>query len=266
MLHRTMLKAVLKTLPAAIVLAIASASAAADPMYPSDAEGFHGYLRAGAGSNTSGDGGSQGCFGLVGVNGAGKTSLIKCLLDFCALDGGKIAIFGQPHDRPASRAPLGFLPERFIPPYYLTGADFIKYLLTLQGLAYDAQAVAAMLAALDLDPGALKKTVRSYSKGMTQKLGLAACLLSDKRLYVLDEPMSGLDPKARALLKGRLRALHDAGSTLFLTSHALADVDELCDRMAILHDGAIRFTGTPAECRARYGADTLEQAFLACIA
>ncbi|NYE60465.1 ABC-2 type transport system ATP-binding protein [Duganella sp. 1224] len=206
------------------------------------------------------------CFGLVGVNGAGKTSLIKCLLDFCALDGGGIDIFGQPHHRPAARQPLGFLPERFTPPYYLTGADFIRYLLTLQGLPYQPDAVAAMLAALDLDQDALKKTVRSYSKGMTQKLGLAACLLARKPLYVLDEPMSGLDPKARALLKAQLRALHRAGSTLFLTSHALADVDELCDRMAILHDGRIRFAGTPAECRARYSADTLEQAFLACIA
>lgn len=206
------------------------------------------------------------CFGLVGVNGAGKTSLIKCLLDFCALDGGAIDIFGQPHHHPASRRPLGFLPERFTPPYYLTGADFIRYLLTLQGLRYDHDAVAAMMLALDLDPSALKRMVRDYSKGMTQKLGLAACLLARKQLYVLDEPMSGLDPKARALLKQRLRQLHSDGSTLFLTSHALADVDELCDRMAILHDGAIRFAGTPAECRSRYNADTLEQAFLACIA
>ncbi|OEZ59161.1 ABC transporter ATP-binding protein [Duganella sp. HH105] len=206
------------------------------------------------------------CFGLVGVNGAGKTSLIKCLLDFCALDGGSIDIFGQPHGRPASRQPLGFLPERFTPPYYLTGADFIRYLLALQGLAYDPAAVAAMLEALDLEPGALRRTVRDYSKGMTQKLGLAACLLARKPLYVLDEPMSGLDPKARALLKQQLRQLHAGGSTLFLTSHMLADVDELCDRMAILHEGRIRFTGSPAACRSHYGADSLEQAFLACIA
>jgi ABC-2 type transport system ATP-binding protein len=206
------------------------------------------------------------CFGLVGVNGAGKTSLIKCLLDFCGMDGGAIEIFGRPHRDPAARGPLGFLPERFTPPYYLTGADFIRYLLTLQGLRYDADAVAAMLAALDLEPAALKRTVRQYSKGMTQKLGLAACLLSRKQLYILDEPMSGLDPKARALLKAQLRQLQQAGGTLFLTSHALADVDELCDRMAILHDGRIRFSGTPAECRERYGAGTLEQAFLACIA
>ena len=206
------------------------------------------------------------CFGLVGVNGAGKTSLIKCLLDFCALDGGAIDIFGQPHSRPASRAPLGFLPERFTPPYYLTGAEFIRYQLAVQGLACAPDAVAAMLAALDLEPDALRRAVRGYSKGMTQKLGLAACLLARKPLYVLDEPMSGLDPKARALLKQQLRRLHRDGATLLLTSHMLADVDELCDRMAILHEGTIRFAGSPADCRRHYGADTLEQAFLACIA
>jgi ABC-2 type transport system ATP-binding protein len=205
-------------------------------------------------------------FGLVGVNGAGKTSLIKCLFDFCALDGGQIAIFGQPHARPAARAALGFLPERFTPPYYLTGKDFIQYMLTLQGLAYDGAAAAAMAQALDLETAALKQTVRHYSKGMTQKLGLAACLLAPKPLYVLDEPMSGLDPKARALLKQQLARQRAAGSGLFFTSHALADVDELCDRMAILHDGQIRFTGSPADCRAQYGAATLEQAYLACIA
>ena len=206
------------------------------------------------------------CFGLVGVNGAGKTSLIKCVLDFCALDGGAIDIFGQPHRHPSSRAPLGFLPERFTPPYYMTGADFIRYGLTLQGQRYQPDEVAAMLAALDLDPAALKRTVYDYSKGMTQKLGLAACLLTRKELYLLDEPMSGLDPKARALLKQQLHGLRQAGASVMLTSHALADVDELCDRMAVLHDGRIRFAGTPAACRAQYGADTLEQAFLACIA
>jgi ABC-type multidrug transport system ATPase subunit len=115
----------------------------------------------------------------------------------------------------------------------------------LQGLRYDAEAVNAMLAALDLEPAALKRTVRQYSKGMTQKLGLAACLLSRKQLYILDEPMSGLDPKARALLKEQLRQLQRSGSTLFLTSHALADVDELCDHMAIRQDHAVPHAGKP---------------------
>lgn len=206
------------------------------------------------------------CLALVGLNGAGKTSLIKCLLDFLPADSGSIEIFGQPHHLPASRQPLGFLPEQFLPPYYLTGGEFIRYLLQLQGLRYDASRVAAMLAALDLAPAALSQTVRQYSKGMTQKLGLAACLLGDKRLYVLDEPMSGLDPRAHALLRQQLARLRDAGATLFLTSHNLADVELLCDRLAILHAGQIRFIGTPAECRQQYACGTLEQAFLACIA
>ncbi|NRR31863.1 ABC transporter ATP-binding protein [Oxalobacteraceae bacterium] len=204
-------------------------------------------------------------FGLVGVNGAGKTSLIKCLFDFCAVDGGSIEIFDQPHSVPAARAPLAFLPERFIPPYYLNGADFLRYVLSLQGLAYEPAAVDAMLAALDLAPAALSQTVRQYSKGMTQKLGLAACFLARKPMYILDEPMSGLDPKARALFKQQLQRTRDQGSGLFFTSHTLADVEELCDRMAILHQGRIAFVGTPAECRSRYAASSLEQAFMTCI-
>lgn len=205
------------------------------------------------------------CVGLVGINGAGKTSLMKCLFDFVALDGGTIDIFGLSHRLPAARTPLSFLPERFMPPYYLTGEDFIKYLLKLQAVPYDTLVVSGMLASLGLDGALLKRPVREHSKGMTQKLGLAACLLSRKRAYVLDEPMSGLDPQARAHLKARLREAQSAGATVLFSSHSLADVDELCDRMAILHDGKVRFAGSPADCRAVYGAATLEQAFLKCI-
>lgn len=205
-------------------------------------------------------------FGLVGVNGAGKTTLIKCLLDFHSADAGSIDIFGVCHRHTQARRPLAFLPERFTPPYYLTGFDFLKCTLALQALPYDAAATEAMLQALDLDASALKRPVRSYSKGMTQKLGLAACFLGNKDLYVLDEPMSGLDPKARALLKARLQQMRAAGSTLFFSSHALADVQEICDRMAILHEGRLRFVGSPEECKQRFEADTLEQAFLRSIA
>ncbi|MET3105479.1 ABC-2 type transport system ATP-binding protein [Oxalobacteraceae bacterium GrIS 1.18] len=205
-------------------------------------------------------------FGLVGMNGAGKTTLLKCLLDFCDTESGAISIFGISHRLTASRAPLAFLPERFVPPYYLTGADFLKYALTLQGIPYRDDEVAVTLAALDLDAAALTKPVRQYSKGMTQKLGLASCFLARKQLYVLDEPMSGLDPKARALLKKRLQQLRQDGSTLFFSSHALADVEEICDRMAIMHQGQLRFVGTPAECRVRFDGATLEQAYMNCIA
>src|SRR5688572_12827734 len=175
-------------------------------------------------SDVSFDVGGGEFFGLVGVNGAGKTTLLKCLLDFCATDGGNIQIFGTPHRQTAARRRLAFLPERFIPPYFLTGEDFIRYVLELQSTPYEHAHVQSMLRALDLDLAALKLPVRSYSKGMTQKLGLAACLLSRRDLYVFDEPIGGLDPKARALLKQRWRELGPGTATVFFKSPPLADV------------------------------------------
>ena len=204
-------------------------------------------------------------FGLVGVNGAGKTTLLKCLLDFCDTDGGGIEIFGTPHRLTAARRRLAFLPERFNPPYYLTGEDFIRYVLEMQSTAYDQGEAERMLRALDLDLAALNLPVRAYSKGMTQKLGLAACFLARKDLYLLDEPTSGLDPKARALLKSQLRELKQQARTVFFTSHALADVAEVCDRMAVMHAGTLRFTGTPGALCQQYASTDLEQAFLHCI-
>lgn len=205
-------------------------------------------------------------FGLVGANGAGKTTLIKCLLDFCDVQSGTVEIFGVPHRQTASRSRLGFLPERFVPPHYLNGRDFLRYLAELHRRPYDETRALAMLRALELDPGALAKPVRAYSKGMTQKLGLAACLLSAKDMLILDEPTSGLDPKARALLKRELRAMHAGGITILMTTHALHDVGEMCGRMAVVDRGRLRYTGTPADFVARYQATDLEQAYLACIA
>ena len=204
-------------------------------------------------------------FGLVGQNGAGKTTLLKCLLDFCEPDSGDIQIFGVTTRTTAARRDLAYLPERFIPPYYLTGRDFLRYMAALHRHAYDEQRVMATFTYLDLDPGALTRAARTYSKGMTQKLGLCACLLSGKSLHVLDEPMSGLDPKARVLFKQELRKLRDDGHTVFFSTHALADVEELCDRMAIVHRGRVQFAGTPRELTSRYAGESIEQAFLACI-
>ena len=164
----------------------------------------------------------------------------------------------------ASRRQLAFLPERFNPPYYLTGRDFLRYMAELHRVPYAESRVAATFERLDLDAVGARRGPRAPTpKGMTQKLGLAACLLSDKALQVLDEPTSGLDPKARALLKRELHALRDAGRTVFFTSHALADVEEICDRMAVLHGGRLRFAGTRrANSSRRHSASTLEQAFL----
>lgn len=205
-------------------------------------------------------------FGLVGENGAGKTTLIKCALDFCDIAAGRIDIFGTPHRQTSARSRLAFLPERFTPPYYLSGRDFLRYTAELHCRPYDETRVRAMLGTLELAAGALDKPVRAYSKGMTQKLGLAACLLSDKELLILDEPTSGLDPKARALLKRELKGQHAAGRTVLMTTHALHDVAEMCTRMAVIHRGQLRYAGTPAGFITRFGGTDLEHAYLACIA
>jgi ABC-2 type transport system ATP-binding protein len=203
-------------------------------------------------------------FGLVGGNGAGKTTLIKCLLDFCRPTAGEIQIFGDSNRSTHSRTGVAFLPERFSPPYYVTGRDFLRYMSELHRKPYDEELAKRTFEDLDLDASALTRSARTYSKGMTQKLGLAACVLSGKPLQILDEPTSGLDPKARALLKRRLRSLRKAGATVFFTTHTLADVDEICDRMAVLHRGRLRFVGTPVALRTSYGGD-LEHAYLACV-
>ena len=203
--------------------------------------------------------------GLVGVNGAGKTTLIKCLLDFCDFQTGRIELLGLPHTQPQARRQLAFLPERFVPPHFLTGRQFIKAMAGIAGHTYDEKHVIGTFQDLDLATEVLDKPVRALSKGMTQKLGLAACLLSRRRFYVLDEPMSGLDPKARVRVKHKLQQLKEDGNTLLMTSHSLADIQEICDHMMVLHNGAIAFAGAPDDFCSRFGATNLEQAFLSCI-
>ena len=203
--------------------------------------------------------------GLIGANGAGKTTLIKCILDFCVVDSGVIHIYGVDHRRPEARNCIAFLPERFAPPYYLCGRDFFKFMAALDHSGYNEQEVMTMIAALDLDPIALEKPVRQFSQGMGQKLGLAACFLKHSDLVILDEPMNGLDPLARARLKKCLATLKREGKTLFYSTHLLDDVQALCDRVIILHDGLVRFMGRVGDCCAVYRANTLENAYLACI-
>lgn len=202
------------------------------------------------------------CFGLVGANGAGKTTLFKSLLDICRIDTGTIEIFGISHLLPLSRAPVAFLPERFLPPYYLTGQQFLQYMAALYKTTYREDALQQLFALLQQDAAFLKKPARHYSKGMTQKLGLAACVSSGKSLYLLDEPTSGLDPKARAILRKLLLDLKAQKHTLVVSSHNLLDIELLCERMAIMHAGKICFVGTPEDCRQTYDAKDLEQAYL----
>jgi ABC-2 type transport system ATP-binding protein len=205
------------------------------------------------------------CVGLVGVNGAGKTTLIKCLLDFCAIDSGSIRIFGMDHRQAASRKRLTFLPEKFTPPYYLTGGDYLRYMAELNAVPYAMDNIHELLTILDLEYSALSKPVRQFSKGMGQKLGLVACLSSEKDLLIFDEPMNGLDPRARARLRQHLLDLRQKGRTLFYSTQLLEDIEALCNRVAILHEGEIQFLGTPQESYRKFNSADLEQAYLTCV-
>lgn len=201
-------------------------------------------------------------FGLVGLNGAGKTTLIKSLMDFSFPDSGEIRIFAQPATEAMARGAVAYLSERFVPPAYLTGLEYLQMMARLYGVEFDDERIAAAAAAIDFDVKYLGMRVGSYSKGSGQKLGIAAVLLSEQRLLVLDEPMSGLDPRARACLKAQIMAEQRRGATVLFSSHSLADIDELCNSFAVLHEGAIRFLGAAAELRSRTGEAALDAAFL----
>ncbi len=204
-------------------------------------------------------------FGLVGMNGGGKSTLIKSILDLVAIDAGEIRISGKPHRQISARSDIAYLPDRFSPPTYLKAIDFIAYMLSLYGEQHKRSKIESKLVSLGLETAVLDNPVSSLSKGMTQKLGLAACLLSNKKLLILDEPMSGLDPKARVLFKKQLLALKDRGASVFFSSHVLADVDELADSMAVLHEGRVLFSGTPEVFKQAYQGENLEQAYMCCI-
>lgn len=185
------------------------------------------------------------CVGLIGLNGAGKTTLFRSILDLVQVDAGTIEISGVSHLNTASHAHLAYLPERFMPPLELSGVDFLHYSLALAGASYDTQRIAALSQELQLESTLLKKPVRRLSKGTTQKLGLLAVMLMAKKLYLLDEPMSGLDPLARRVVKQALHAMKKSGAAILMSTHALHDVYSVCDRMVVLHHGRINFDGTP---------------------
>jgi ABC-2 type transport system ATP-binding protein len=201
-------------------------------------------------------------FGLIGLNGAGKTTLIKIILDLVKAEQGEAHIFGEPTTRIASRRSLSYLPEKFQPSRYLKGLEYLDLALAYYKKKLDVDKAREGAKALDLNPDVLVNRVGSYSNGMGQKLGLLGAFLTDAKLLILDEPMSGLDPRARILLKDMLLATRKQGKTVFFSSHILSDIDEICDRIGVIHEGQLFFIGTPGEFKQRYGDTSLEKAFL----
>ncbi len=204
-------------------------------------------------------------FGLVGVNGAGKSSLMKTALNLIDSEAGDVQFFGVSGKIPESRKKVAYLPENFRPPSAMTGVQFLRMTMGFHAISFDRADADQFSEAIDLDPSALDRRISTLSKGMAQKLGLLATFLTGCPLLMLDEPMSGLDPRARIMLKKQMQARRTKGNAIFFSSHILTDLEELCDRIAILHNGALCFTGTPdALMRAQVSA-SLEQAFLSLI-
>jgi len=201
-------------------------------------------------------------FGLMGLNGAGKTTLIKIMLGLLEATEGHIEIFGEKTHKTTGKDKLAYLPERFEPPHFLTGLEFIEFSLRLYQRNYEEEAALQGADRLALLRDALKNRVNTYSKGMRQKTGLLSTFMTECPLLILDEPMSGLDPQARAYVKDEVLACKKRGMTVFLSSHILADMDEICDRVAVMHDGNIRFVGTAKELKKQTKQEYLERAFL----
>lgn len=201
-------------------------------------------------------------FGLMGLNGAGKTTIIKTVLGLRDPDDGDISVLDSPRGNYEAKRALSYLPEKFEPPWFLTGMEFLKFSLSLYKQPFDKNRMIEAARELSLDTDALNRRMNTYSKGMRQKLGIMGTLLTGSSLFILDEPMSGLDPKARALVKNMIRTMKQEHQTIFLCSHILADMDEICDRVAVLNEGKISFVGTPKELKALTHTENLEQAFL----
>ncbi len=201
-------------------------------------------------------------FGLIGLNGVGKTTLIKIILGLMEASKGSVEIFGKQILDPESKSKIAYLPEKFEPPPFLSGLEFVKFSLALYNRGFSEEEVLKAADRVSLSRPAVRRRVNTYSKGMRQKTGLIGTWLTQCPLLILDEPMSGLDPLARVLVKDEIIACRDKGMTVFLSSHILSDMDEICDRIAVIHDGQLRFTGTPQELKTKTGQEYLERAFL----
>jgi ABC-2 type transport system ATP-binding protein len=183
-------------------------------------------------------------FGFLGPNGAGKTTTIKMLTGLIQATGGKATIFGDEAPSPRAMAKVGFLPEN---PYvypYLTPKEFVELCARLSGLSWRAtrDRAAHVLGQVGIAYAA-DRPVGRLSKGMLQRTGLAAALVADPELLILDEPMSGLDPVGRKEVRDLIVDERRRGRTIFFSTHILSDVETLCDRVTILRQGEVVVSG-----------------------
>ncbi|MCC5648765.1 ABC transporter ATP-binding protein [Nostoc sp. XA013] len=189
-------------------------------------------------------------FGLLGPNGAGKTTLLKLLLGIIRPSSGRGLLLGKPIGDRSVKQHIGYLPEN---PYlydYLTGWEFLQLAAGLFQIpqSVQRQRIPQLLELVGLSQAdARKKLLRRYSKGMLQRVGMAQALINEPDLVFLDEPMSGLDPVGRYQMREIILALKAAGKTIFFNSHVLSEVEQICDRIAILAQGELICSGSLSE-------------------
>ena len=205
--------------------------------------------------------------GLIGVNGAGKSTSIRLMMDFIRPDQGSIHLFDRPASELSQRNRIGYLPETASFPANLTILDLLRFTGASCGMATRAwqERGERLLHELGIWE-ARKKRLRTYSKGMQQRANFVLALLNDPDLLVLDEPMSGLDPIGRGQIIDLIQRLKAEGKTILFCSHILGDVDRLVDQLLVLHQGRMLFHGLPDDLLAAQGAADIESAFLALIA
>jgi ABC-2 type transport system ATP-binding protein len=200
-------------------------------------------------------------FGFLGPNGAGKTTTMNVLLGFVPPTSGAASLFGIDVRQPIARQRIGYLPELAYYYKFLNAEELLRFYAKIFGLARSEtdRRIDRLLKLVELE-SARKRPIKSYSKGMQQRVGLAQALINNPDLLILDEPTSGLDPLGRMKVREIIERLKSEGKTVFFSSHELGEVETVCDRVAIIHQGELKAIGRVSEITAHHA--NLEKAFL----
>jgi ABC-2 type transport system ATP-binding protein len=201
-------------------------------------------------------------FGFLGPNGAGKTTTMNVLLGFVGPTSGTASIFGVDVREPIARQRIGYLPELTYYYKFLNTEELLRFYAKIFRIPRGEreQRIDAVLKLVELE-AARKRLIKTYSKGMQQRVGLAQALINNPDLLILDEPTSGLDPLGRMKVRDIIQRLKDQGKTVFFSSHELGEVETVCDRVAILHEGKLRVEGRVSDLVHKYQCN-LENVFL----
>jgi len=203
--------------------------------------------------------------GFIGPNGAGKTTTIRMLCGIIAPDSGRIDINGYDIERDAiaAKSEFGFIsdnPDLFVA---LKGTEYINFICNIYNVPQEVrkQRMEELLASFEMTE-AVSQKIETYSHGMRQKIHIIATLMHDPNVWIMDEPMTGLDPQSAYLLKEKMREHASKGNTVLFSTHVLEVAEKLCDQVAIIDHGKLRYTGTLEELKQTYPNRSLEEIFL----